>query len=216
VSDVRDASERYADLALSDLGRPIDGQLADRLRQRITDVVAKAIRTTARSNIHNFGVVDGPGVDEAMRLADEIRAELECQHLDAEVDDAFARAEAGPCQLCCTQTCHHRRSGHLLDDEDPVLPTTGTVPTPTPVWKTEWPAIRHELEKRFDEGHLEYGDGVFDRPPRRTVKELTQEALDIMGWGFILVVRLKRLERDLKTFEYKSLYRGDPRPRKVR
>lgn len=47
----------------------------------------------------------------------------------------------------------------------------------------EWVAM---VEAKMARGREEYGDGSFMRPPSEIVAELTEEAVDLAGWGFVL------------------------------
>ncbi len=58
-------------------------------------------------------------------------------------------------------------------------------------------AFMEELLGKLHEGHAEYGDKSFSEDPTQLLKELTDEALDITGWGFILWVRLRALRAEL-------------------
>lgn len=59
----------------------------------------------------------------------------------------------------------------------------------------EWQAFMAELRARLDAGAAAYGDKSFSRPARELLAELRQEALDLAGWGFVLFVKLRQLER---------------------
>jgi hypothetical protein len=63
-----------------------------------------------------------------------------------------------------------------------------------PKWERLWPKFRELMEARFTAGHIQYGDRVFLRPPPKTIAEIEQELLDVVGWGFILWCRLRRLD----------------------
>ncbi len=62
-----------------------------------------------------------------------------------------------------------------------------------PEYKTHWPQFKEELEARLIQGHKEYGDKSFELSPWDLVGEIQQEVMDIVGWGFILWVRLEKL-----------------------
>ena len=65
----------------------------------------------------------------------------------------------------------------------------------TPMWKEYWPAFEKEMKERLQTGYLEYGDGSFLKEPLETVEEVIEETMDIVGWSFILRVRLERLKK---------------------
>jgi hypothetical protein len=53
------------------------------------------------------------------------------------------------------------------------------------------------LKTRLRAGHREYGDSSFGRRGVDLASELEEEALDIVGWGFVLWCRMKRLNKRL-------------------
>ena len=53
------------------------------------------------------------------------------------------------------------------------------------------------MEERLSMGHTEYGDGSFSQSPNELLGEMREEALDIVGWGYILWCRLRELEAAL-------------------
>jgi hypothetical protein len=68
------------------------------------------------------------------------------------------------------------------------------MPTDTPTWTQHWPEFERRMKARLDAGHHEYGDRSFAQPTTTLARELEEEALDIVGWGFILWVRIRQLE----------------------
>lgn len=58
----------------------------------------------------------------------------------------------------------------------------------------EWEAFAAALRARLEAGAVAYGDHSFARDPSSLLAELRQEALDLAGWGYVLFVRLSRLE----------------------
>jgi hypothetical protein len=62
-------------------------------------------------------------------------------------------------------------------------------------WVEEFPHFSQALADKLRQGYEEYGDGSFARSPEHILDELSQEALDLAGWGFILWVRLRDLQR---------------------
>lgn len=65
----------------------------------------------------------------------------------------------------------------------------------TAKWQELWPEFEEVMKSRLQAGHLNYGDGSFDRPPNELLEELAQEALDIVGWGFILWARIRKAQQ---------------------
>ena len=57
-------------------------------------------------------------------------------------------------------------------------------------WEEHWPAFEEKLKARLSVGAVEYGDKSFDLPHLQLLYELRQETLDIVGWGFLLFVRV--------------------------
>jgi len=62
-------------------------------------------------------------------------------------------------------------------------------------YKKHFPEFIKELNKKLHKGYKEYGDNSFNFSPKRLLKELKEETIDICGWGFILWVRLNKLEK---------------------
>jgi len=52
------------------------------------------------------------------------------------------------------------------------------------------------LNEKMKKGFEEYGDGSFKRPPIELLDEIEQEAMDIVGWGYILWCRLEELKKE--------------------
>lgn len=67
-----------------------------------------------------------------------------------------------------------------------------------PTWRKHWPEFERALERKMDLGFIEYGDGSFKVEPHKLVEELQLEALDIVGWGFILWCRLEKLRQQAR------------------
>ena len=66
--------------------------------------------------------------------------------------------------------------------------------TPDPLWKQWWPQFEEVMQERLQRGHEEYGDGSFNLSPIELMGEIREELLDIVGWGFLLWVRLTELQ----------------------
>ena len=62
-----------------------------------------------------------------------------------------------------------------------------------PQWHTHWHEFVTTIEGRLDVGEKEYGDTSFTSPPAETIREITEELLDVVGWSYILWCKLKRL-----------------------
>lgn len=52
------------------------------------------------------------------------------------------------------------------------------------------------LNEKMEKGFKEYGDRSFSRPPIELLDEIEQEAMDIVGWGYILWCRLEELKKE--------------------
>ena len=74
-------------------------------------------------------------------------------------------------------------------------------PTKTPIsdemLAVEWPLMVTEVHGRLIKGKITYGDPSFSLPAEATCDEILQEISDIMGWGFILRCRVRKLQRIL-------------------
>lgn len=68
-------------------------------------------------------------------------------------------------------------------------------------------AFTAQVRSRLDRGRQDYGDSSFDRPLGDVLRELSEEALDIAGWGFIVWARIERLKRTLDRIETLSTVR---------
>ena len=64
-------------------------------------------------------------------------------------------------------------------------------------WEKHWDQFETVMKGRLDTGHKEYGDASFNRKPTDLATELEEEALDVVGWGFILWVRLTELRNKM-------------------
>lgn len=60
------------------------------------------------------------------------------------------------------------------------------------------PEFYAQLHHRLRRGMEEYGDTSFLRPCEELIDELSQEALDLSGWSFILWCRLRKLRDALR------------------
>lgn len=55
----------------------------------------------------------------------------------------------------------------------------------------DYEAFVASVRSRLEAGKRAYGDDSFRRPPTELIDELTQEALDLAGWAFVLWSRLR-------------------------
>lgn len=60
-----------------------------------------------------------------------------------------------------------------------------------------WREFLAKVERRLDEGYRSYGDASLRAAPAVLAGEVEQELLDVMGWGFLLWLRLKGLQAKL-------------------
>lgn len=60
-------------------------------------------------------------------------------------------------------------------------------------WQNHWIEFEEALKSRLTVGAQTYGSDSFVRIPQELLGEMEEEALDIIGWGFILWVRLRKL-----------------------
>jgi hypothetical protein len=63
-----------------------------------------------------------------------------------------------------------------------------------PLWEQHWPSFATALCEKLARGAREYGDGSFERSPSELLGEIQEELLDVCGWAFVMLVRLKALE----------------------
>lgn len=54
------------------------------------------------------------------------------------------------------------------------------------------------LTHRLYEGARQYGDGSFERTPAELLRELSEECLDLAGWGFILWTKIQKMLVELE------------------
>jgi len=69
------------------------------------------------------------------------------------------------------------------------------------MWEENWASFVDAMEKRLTTGFHEYGDKSFSGNPTKLVGEMMQECEDIMGWGYILWCRLRRLQNIVEVLD---------------
>ena len=45
-----------------------------------------------------------------------------------------------------------------------------------PTWKQHWPEFEETMRARLQQGHIDYGDGSFDRLPSELLSELAERS----------------------------------------
>jgi hypothetical protein len=70
-------------------------------------------------------------------------------------------------------------------------------PDRKPAWGERWPEFVSHLEERLADGDRQYGGWSFGKPHTLLVADLTEELLDIVGWGYILYCRLMDLSKEV-------------------
>lgn len=56
-----------------------------------------------------------------------------------------------------------------------------------------WREFLGKVESRLQQGYEEYGDSSLRAPPAALAGEIEEELLDVMGWGFMLWLRMRSL-----------------------
>jgi len=65
----------------------------------------------------------------------------------------------------------------------------------TPEYRKHFQSFTEDLYARLDQGHKEYGDASFTRSIPDLINEIDQELMDIVGWAFIMRVRLNYIKQ---------------------
>lgn len=60
--------------------------------------------------------------------------------------------------------------------------------------EAQWREFVGRVEKRLEQGAKEYGDASLKAPPKALAGEIEEEILDIVGWGFLLWLRMKTVK----------------------
>lgn len=63
--------------------------------------------------------------------------------------------------------------------------------------ETQWREFLGCVEKRLEAGAREYGDASLRAPLKALASEVEEELLDVMGWGFLLWVRMQGIRERL-------------------
>jgi hypothetical protein len=58
----------------------------------------------------------------------------------------------------------------------------------------DFPRFMKMVKKRLMAGAEAYGDMSFGRNPEALADEISEEIMDIIGWGFILLHRMERVK----------------------
>lgn len=61
-----------------------------------------------------------------------------------------------------------------------------------------WEEFRTKVEVRLRQGAEEYGNISLRAPPAALAWEVEEELLDVMGWGFLLWLRMRRVAEAVK------------------
>ena len=62
-----------------------------------------------------------------------------------------------------------------------------------------WQQFAAHVRARLEQGRRDYGDKSFSDDPEVLLGQLRQELFDIAGWGYVLSVRIDRIERALRS-----------------
>ena len=61
----------------------------------------------------------------------------------------------------------------------------------------DWHVFADAVRARLEVGAREYGDASLKRAPQDLLEEIQQELIDVVGWGFLLWLRLRSLEEKI-------------------
>jgi len=76
--------------------------------------------------------------------------------------------------------------------------TTGMTIPGQPAWNIHWHEFVGRVETRLDAGEREYGDKSFTSPPLETLREIEEELLDVVGWGYIMWTKMRKISKALE------------------
>jgi len=65
----------------------------------------------------------------------------------------------------------------------------------------DFPEYASRVLLRLEEGSRTYGDKSFDHSSSRLIDEIEQELLDVLGWGYVLWTRMRKLRAALDMTE---------------
>jgi hypothetical protein len=65
----------------------------------------------------------------------------------------------------------------------------------------DFPEYASRVLLRLEEGARTYGDKSFEHSSSRLVNEIEQELLDVLGWGYVLWTRMRKLRGELVSLE---------------
>lgn len=65
--------------------------------------------------------------------------------------------------------------------------------------REQWNEFVFRVECRLRRGAEEYGDASLKAPPAALAREVEEELLDVMGWGFMLWLRMRAIAERVKT-----------------
>jgi hypothetical protein len=83
----------------------------------------------------------------------------------------------------------------MLDAFVPARGTSSNALTSVPAHlRQPWEAFCRGVGERLVRGANAYGNASLRATPRALAGEIEQELLDVMGWGFLLWLRLRNLE----------------------
>lgn len=70
-----------------------------------------------------------------------------------------------------------------------------------PKWKQYWPEFSEALMARLEAGNRTYGDASFEKSGAELCGEMEEEALDIIGWGFLEWMKIRELRKKVEMLE---------------
>lgn len=65
--------------------------------------------------------------------------------------------------------------------------------------KGPWEDFLSRVEHRLEAGAREYGDASLRAPPGALCREVEEELLDVVGWGFLLWLRMRGIAERMET-----------------
>lgn len=129
-----------------------------------------AIRITSLSSPRSIVLSRVPFAGELLTLEDGTHRVVRVTHTPCSLEHS-AEVQLGPELATGAGATAHARHDHL----------------------GRWADFVREVRARLEHGREAYGDQSFARPPAELLGELSQEALDLAGWGFVLWARVTEL-----------------------